>query len=339
MGELRWPANATTQQERYAHAYAAMERTRLLHNTRGGDVSDEARAFRAECARARRPIKSFLMGKRRDVDVVGRRTFVPTTGDMEIGAETLHEKLKAVGRGQHQAVDIEGFTGIDPTKAQGGLPPLPDPYEDFRNFIEYEEDAVDYISVAENTITWTTLRNQKYGWVYRDYGHQHFSEEIHDVDAKFVSGDKSCRGVFHGVQNKIEGLKDQLDNNEVGFSGYFYRTAVTGLYMMRWQYHVDSALDSHTGIVLNDWNYCRMYRAVPEEYTLDSYTDAARTVLDFTLMILIDENEAWRYMFATNNYRDGGSPSLSGVVANLDVNDGAPTTTEHPLTIPVGVNI
>ena len=308
---LNYPINITLEEDKYRHAYSALEAVRLKHNTKIGDLSGEARNFRLECLKVQEQIITDILALRSGIKTP---EWKPTL-DVEI--DPLITQTKDEGKIDYRAVDLKILTGKDLDDIKGIAPPLMDPLEDFTAYTEV--DAGGYITVAANLLTATAIpANTNASYVYKDFGVAHFGatwEHLYKAHTPALTNNGSSGTVWYLSNNlpHVNGSNDAVVHSR-------FRD-IYGAFCFLYGSNSDSV--NYPTIAASTDYWFTAQRTSETAQQLRIYTDSDRTSLLDTLATSLTSGVRYRYCIpiASNDRSDGDT--ISYTVSDLDLQEAA----------------
>lgn len=206
-----------------------------------------------------------------------------------------------------------------------------DPYQDF--LADYTEvDTPGHLSVAQYVITVTNLGRGEDCIVYRDFGAAHFGALMDHLTTINCTGSTaggpalSCWQPANGNSAPLANPYLSLHANNKDASNYKLNLYVND--------GADVQVDITSSIAYSTPEYPEIDRNAVD---LDAYiySDAVRTVLWDTLTVL-KGSSSFRYMTICESW-NGYGDTISGVVSNLDLQEGGGGTSAAALSGGAGI--
>lgn len=302
---LNYLANVITNADHYEYLYAALQAVCIEHNTRGGDTSTNAYAFRKRCT----DLQTRLLG-----EVLRLRPECTTPGWIPENEEDIDPaliNLKQEGKSAHATVDVEQFTGVD---LESSVELGPDPLENYTTYTELDPNG--RYAVAANTITITGLTRNEEAWIYDDKDASHFGATFEHLFDATLTGDEGMVVVLWAVSNVINDRKYWLDNTSQVLTAWIYNKTSAVLR------NTEGGTSDNDTIVDNTHYWYTPERTSETAVQLRVYDDAPRTSLVFpALTQAITSGRRYQYVFAVNCADSGEASACSGTINNLDLQE------------------
>lgn len=220
--------------------------------------------------------------------------------------------------------DIKGAaTGLSYSEQDFTFTAVALPFEDYTTYIEVDAGA--HLTVASTKITVLDLPRNIDAYVYKDFGVNHFSEDlIHHFEISHTADDDF--GIYYPWM-----LANSVDNGfgiEVTSSGDYL-----GLYWFDDVLNSTISIRESVGGVVNSSStitvatgvnyYCEIERdetvGINGTAYLRIYTDAARTILQGSVSLALSAKIDYRYLYGSNSYNSSNVNEFSGYVQNLSI--------------------
>jgi len=184
--------------------------------------------------------------------------------------------------------------------------------EDFTTYDEVDSDGD--LTVAENTITIVTMRQDAVSWVSEDKGANHFGDFEHLIDTK-ITGITNGFTIYWGISDGAATYGDMDTANE-GMAAYInvYATDIK----IRIADFTNSNNDFYTGA--KDTAYYYKIERNGTTLTNKIYSDSARTVLVDTLTITCT-NTTYSDIIVCGSLDLGAAPTCDGTINDLDLQE------------------
>lgn len=204
------------------------------------------------------------------------------------------------------------------------------------NFLEYIEiDPNNHITVAKNHLDFEAYASE-FACLNRDRGSGHFKNFEHLIAVRLVSAAPPTPGVgaFWALQNEVNDMYAlQLDGKTLLSCRLHSSAGVLRLWLV--ETYGGSLYESAYIISLNTWYYLKIKKQ-GTTFTMEIYSDAARTNLLTTLTRTLHGDWDFQYIFPANTW-DCGIPNVVEMdIDNLDLQELPPTPPPSPGPQPAG---
>jgi hypothetical protein len=171
-------------------------------------------------------------------------------------------------------------------------------------------------------------------YIYKDYGSGHFgaTDFEHLFDTKVTGGTNSGFCAAHMLANAVNDAKklETVDNDHhikltlVNSGG----GANSGYRLEEWL--GSQAIDSDITLTFNTNHYHKFSLVVATKALTDEiFSDVDRTTLLVTLSLTLRAAATWQYQYSAASWNTGASVSLSGIIANTDLQEVVLEAAKH----------
>jgi hypothetical protein len=196
--------------------------------------------------------------------------------------------------------------------------------EDYTAYTETDPNS--RYTVTVNNIDVAGLLRNEDAWVVDDKGINHFDADFeHLVDAEFLSGTSGglvTAWMVADAINDINGLLSDAGESYLAVWG----TAVGAVPVIRVIEVVGTSLYFDSYIVSYNTPY---YLRIKRDESIGTYgqiqcfiySDSARTILVYTLVLALHAKNDFRYIYGVNSGNKGTTESITATISNLDLQE------------------
>lgn len=191
--------------------------------------------------------------------------------------------------------------------------------EDYRTYDETDEDGD--ITVAENTLTIATMRRDVESHVQDDKGINHFGDFEHELDVKITASALRSMCGCHFVSNGYNTLNEMRDNNS-GIGVFLYRLAGGNYAIYLEDSETNNSDNDALTVNIDYWLTVERVKGTTT-YTVDTYSDAARTVWVHTITVICNTTD-YSIIGACFSYEEDinfPDATMSCLIRNLDLQE------------------
>lgn len=195
-------------------------------------------------------------------------------------------------------------------------------YEDFTTYTRVEPDA--HITVVSPTeITHDAYRNET-AYLYSDKGAAHFGDFVHLVDVKVTNifNEINPRGIVWMLSNNLndaQGILASGTQSCLNIYPFMANFGLADIWLAIDEVH-DGArfwqISAAFAMPLNTTRYFKITKT-GTAFSVDVYSDAARTLFLFTLSLVLQHDYTFRYIFGCNTWNTGDNVHQVNDIQNL----------------------
>jgi len=327
MAEITYPAELKTDHDKLGAVYSLIEQMRLEHNRQGAIARGEWEQYRGKWQEYKRRYKAarlVLLQEQNRLRLALRRNAYNDTDWRALEETQRRDASDGLFGNKEQLKKIETdatCSGLDELKTVnlGGIEgSYADPLEDYTTYTEV--DAEGDLTVAENTITVASMRQDVLSYVAKDKGAGALGDVDHLVSFTFGTYDNYAFICFWAITNSSSYCHKDRDTNNVGISAFAFRYDSGGGYRIALKDHTNDSEDYYVRGA-STTSYMEIERAGTSG-TLDIYTDAERTNLLDTLSITCGA-QTYQYVMAGTAGHTTWQPNVvaSGTIFDLDLQE------------------
>lgn len=186
----------------------------------------------------------------------------------------------------------------------------------------------DFTVIAANELQVDTMRRDAIAYFYKNYTAGHFGDLTHYIRVDWNAAQALGIGVTWAITNIPASRTDMIANSD-GINTELYYRSTTNADRTSLRCNNTMDLDDYDQVHPNGISVTYYYTITRSgaATTLDIYSDAARTILTDTLVI-VSENAGKRYLMAAASYDSAvsGANTISYDIMDLDLNEPSQTT-------------
>lgn len=200
----------------------------------------------------------------------------------------------------------------------------PDPPEDYTGYTEIDPNG--RYAVTSNNIDVTGLRRNEDAWVVNDKGINHFDEDFeHLVDCETASFSHNALFFPWMIANAINDWNGLLSDSGEDFLSVMMVGSGVTLIIRLHECIGTSLISSQYVVAVNTPYYLKLKRNESigsyGQLQCSIYSDVDRISLLIALSLTLRAKNDFRYVYGMNSGNNGSTPSITGSVSNLDLQE------------------